>query len=225
MKNRIWSFTLTLVLLCTLAVNASASDPIPDLSQNGSITFSMDLNDVLLDSGSMNLCKVGEIEKQDSNYSFQLIEKLQDSDVLLDKLDDPILAEELLTLAKEKDLEKITAPITEGKAVFTDLPVGLYVVWQDDQDATRGFSPIQPFLISVPKFQDDEYALDVTADPKVPVETTPPETTTPPSPPDEYLPYTGQLNWPIPVMALSGAVLFIVGWILCAGRKRTENEK
>ena len=39
MKNRILSFLLVLVLLSALAVNASAAHPVPDLSQNGSLTF------------------------------------------------------------------------------------------------------------------------------------------------------------------------------------------
>jgi LPXTG-motif cell wall-anchored protein len=34
------------------------------------------------------------------------------------------------------------------------------------------------------------------------------------------LPQTGQLNWPIPAMAIAGAVLLVLGWILLAGRKR-----
>lgn len=225
MKKKICFLLLVLVLLSTFTVTASASHSVPDLSKNGSLTFLMDLDGVPLDGGSLNLYKVGQIVEDDGDYSFQLIETLQGSNALLDSWEDPVLAEKLLTLAKVVQLPKLTTPIRKGKAVFTDLPVGLYVVWQDEADATRGFSPIQPFLISVPTFRNDEYVLDVIANPKVPLETTPPEPTTPPSFPDKYLPQTGQLKWPIPVMALSGIVLFTVGLILYAGRKRTENEK
>ncbi|MCD8077149.1 MAG: hypothetical protein LUE63_01990 [Lachnospiraceae bacterium] len=39
------------------------------------------------------------------------------------------------------------------------------------------------------------------------------------------LPQTGQLNWPIPVLALSGLLLFMLGWYLNrTGRKRDEYE-
>ncbi|MCD7821787.1 MAG: hypothetical protein LUG64_06230, partial [Clostridiales bacterium] len=35
------------------------------------------------------------------------------------------------------------------------------------------------------------------------------------------LPQTGQLNWPVPVLAVSGVVLFALGWGLSrSGRKR-----
>ena len=47
--------------------------------------------------------------------------------------------------------------------------------------------------------------------------------TPPPPPPD--LPQTGQLNWPIPTMAIAGAVLLVLGWILLAGRKRVDHEE
>lgn len=221
MKNRILSFLLVLVLLSALAVNASAAHPVPDLSQNGSLTFQMELDGVALDNGSLNLYKVGEITDDDGNYFFQLIDGRE---ILLSEEIDQILAEEMLTLAKASALTKLSAPIEGGKAAFTDLPVGLYVVWQDTSDATEGLFPIQPFLISVPRFQNGIYASDVMAKPKNAPETIPPETTVPPKP-DETLPQTGQLNWPVPVMAMAGAVLFILGWLLFTRGKRMSHEK
>lgn len=225
MKNRMISLLLALVCVCALTVNASASHPVPDLSRNGSLTFVMDLDGKLLDGGKLNLYRVGDITEEDGNYGFQVIEQLQGADVSLEDVSDPVAAEQLLTIAKVMELEKLSAPITQGKAVFTDLPVGLYVVWQDGADATKGYGPIQPFLISIPKFQNDTYVTDVVADPKVPLETAPPETTAPPTEPDEDLPQTGQLNWPVPVMAVSGAALILAGLILCTSRKRTGDEK
>ena len=216
MVKRISSMLVMLLLIGCLTVTAFAAHPVPDLSQNGSLTFIMDLDEQRLDGGNLNLYRVGDIAEDDGNYFFRLIddrELTQDSDL------DLLLAQEMLTLAKEMDLEKITAPIQEGTAVFEDLPNGLYVVWQDDADATKGFSPIQPFLISVPRFQEGEYVLDVVAEPKVPLETAPPETTVPTTP-DEQLPQTGQLNWPVPVLALSGAVLLILGFLLRAWGKK-----
>jgi len=226
MKNRILSLLLAMVLLSALVVSASAAHPVPDLSKNGSLTFVMDLDGVLLDNGNVNLYKVGEIAEEDGNYGFVPIEKLQGMEVELDSVGEPYLAEELLTLAQAMALTKITAPIEDGNAAFSDLPIGLYLVWQGSEDATEGLFPIQPFLISVPKFQNGTYELDVLAKPKNAPETIPPETTKPTPPPsDEKLPQTGQLNWPVPAMALAGAVLFITGWILCISRKRMGNEK
>ena len=48
----------------------------------------------------------------------------------------------------------------------------------------------------------------------------------PPTEPGEPdLPQTGQLNWPIPLMAVAGLGFFVVGWTLCFGKKREHNEK
>lgn len=60
-------------------------------------------------------------------------------------------------------------------------------------------------------------------------ETTPAGTTAGPSasvtgtqPPK--LPQTGQLQWPIPVLAVLGIILFTIGWILYFGRKNRHDE-
>ena len=222
MKNRMLSALLALILMSALIVHASAVHPVPDLSQNGSLTFEMGLDGTALDNGNLNLYKVGEIAEDDGNYFFQLMDERE---IKKESQIDENLAKEMLTLAKEMSLTKLTAPIEEGSAEFADLPVGLYVVWQDEKDATKGLFPIQPFLISVPRFQNGTYELDVLAKPKNAPETIPPESTEPPPPPPPKLPQTGQLNWPVPVMALTGTMLFVMGWILCMSRKRISNEK
>lgn len=224
MVKRIIAMLVMLRLIGCLAIPAFAAHPVPDLSKKGSITFVMSLDGELLDGGKLNLYRVGDIAEEDGNYSFALTDPLDGSDLTLDDVSDPALAQELLTLAKAVKLEKITAPIEDGAAVFTELPVGLYLVFQNKGDATRGFSPIQPFLISIPRFQNGDYELEIVAKPKVPLETAPTEPSTPPSTPPPSpppnLPQTGQLNWPVPVMAILGCVLFVLGFILCIDRKR-----
>lgn len=226
MKNRIVSILLALAMLFVIAVNASATNAMPDLDKKGSLTFTMELGGQPLTSGKLNLYQVGTIEElSEDEYGFRLFAAVGRTAVTQDELYDPVVAEEILTSAKDSGLPAITAPIENGTVKFENLQTGLYVVWQDEGDAPEGLLPIQPFLISVPRWQGDHYALDVEAEPKVPVETKPTEPTEPTTPPDDKLPQTGQLNWPIPVMALSGAVLMIIGWILCLGRKRSGYEK
>ena len=220
MKKRICVLAVCLLLLLSLTATAQATHPVPDLSRNGSLTFRMTAGDAVLDSGFLNIYKVGDLTEEDGNYFFTLLdgEKITTGSRL-----NLILAEEMLTLAKEEKLTARAAKIEKGSAAFHDLKHGLYVVWQSKADACEGYAPINPFLISVPRFIDGEYILDVVADPKVPFETAPTEPPTqPPSPPPPELPNTGQLNWPVPVLAVSGAALVILGIVL-AGRKRGEN--
>ena len=224
MKKKILTFLLVLVLMHSTALQVSATNPMPNLSDNGSITFEMIKNGTPLDGGSLNLCKIGDIQEKDDNYSFILIEELKGNDVDLGTPTNPDVAEKLLKLAKKYPLTIQNAPIVKGKASFSELPVGLYLVWQDEEDATDGFSPIQPFLISIPKRDGNQYIHDIVAKPKVPLETEPTTPPPPPPPPPPNIPQTGQLNWPVPVMATLGCVLFVLGLILYSGRKGTDDE-
>lgn len=231
MKNRILSLLMALGLVFVLAVNASATnEPVvmPDLEKKGSLSFTMDVDGVPLDSGALNLYYVATIAQVgEERYDFQLTEELAAAGAALDTEDlyDGIQAKKMLEVSGRVLPGYLTAAIDAGKAYFADLDAGLYLVWQGEQDASDGYAAIHPFLISVPKWQNGVYAMHVDADPKVPFETKPDEPPPPPPPPPPELPQTGQLNWPVPVMAVSGMVLFVVGWILCVRRKRMEHEE
>lgn len=105
-----------------------------------------------------------------------------------------------------------------GNALFENLTLGLYLVVQSDADAATGYYPVMPFLVTVPGRQPNgylDYAVD--AAPKMqpidPKPTPKPDGEVPNQPPvTGILPQTGQLNWPVPVLAVSGMVLFLLGW-------------
>lgn len=228
MKNRILSFLMALIFMVVLAVNASATE-MPNLEDKGSLTLAMNYNGQPLNSGKVNILAVGELKRNPGNaYDFQLFASLGKSTLTQEELYSVDTAAELLTAAKKLYAKNIlSVSITDGKAVFKDLNAGLYIVWQEESDACDDLSAFQPFLISVPRWQGETFVMDVTAAPKVPLKPEPPEPTetTPPPPPPPELPYTGQLNWPVPVLAVSGAMLMLIGLILCVSRKRNNYEK
>ena len=228
MKNRILSCLMALVFIVVLAVNASATTEMPNLEEKGSLTLTMHYDGQPLETGNVNILALGEVAEISENvYDFKLFASLGKTTLTQKELYSAEVAESLLTNAKKVYAGNIiSAPISDGKAVFNELNTGLYVVWQEEIDACDGMSAFQPFLISVPRWQADAYVMDVVAAPKVPLlpEPTEPPGPPPPPPPPE-LPYTGQLNWPIPVMAVSGAMLMIIGLILCVSRKRSNYEK
>lgn len=229
MKKRIVSLLIAAVLLCCMPLDVFAAQSLPDFTSKGSITFQMSYDGVYLDGGKMNICKVGNIVEKDGEYVFQTLPSLG-GNVLTDKeATSPATASKLLELVKKSGLKKISAPISKGKAVFSDLSVGLYLVWQDAGDAIEGYSPIQPFLISIPQFDGSKYIQDIVCKPKVPLKPKPSEPPPPPTPPTPptppELPPTGQLNWPVPVMGVAGFLLFAFGLIFDMREKRAENEK
>jgi hypothetical protein len=232
MYNRILSILVALSLLFVCAVKTSAmaqeSATMPDLTQKGSLTFTMDVEGVPLDSGSLNLYYVATVTLMThKQYDFRLLDALAAAGGRLNTQDlyDDEQAWDLLIVAQDALDQYLTQPIRDGKACFTALEAGLYLAWQSPDDASEGYDAIAPFLISVPRLQDEVYVMDVEADPKVPLETEPTTPPPPPPPPPPELPQTGQLNWPVPVMAVTGMALFVVGWILCWRGKRMENEK
>ena len=228
MKNKISAFLIALVLLCCMPLQVFAAQSVPDLSAKGSITFLMRVDGKDLDGGKMNIVRVGEFDNDGEDYFFRLLPSLGGTVLSSKNLTDPAFASNLLVLSKNAKLEKTVALISKGKAVFSNLPMGLYLVWQDSNDATEGYSPIQPFLISIPQLDGTKYIQDIVSKPKVPIETKPSEPPTPPPPPPPpppELPPTGQLNWPIPVMGAAGFMLFVYGLILDIREKRAENEK
>ena len=213
-------------MLCVFGVTAAAHE-VPDLNKNGTVTFTMDWDGIPLDSGRLSMYKVGEIVDNDGSYSFELIGKRNDKYLSPENLGAPDLAKELAWLAKAEKLTERSAPIQDGEASFSDVIPGLYVVVQAEEDAADGFAPIDPFLISMPKFENGSYEYRVKADPKVPLQTAPQETTQPPAtePKDSQLPQTGLRNWPVPLLAVSGLVLFAASWMLCFGRKKEGHGK
>lgn len=228
MKNRILSVLLALAMMFALAVNASATGEMPPLDEKGSLTLVMSYNGQALKDGKVNILRIGTVEKISENtYDFWIFSDLGKQTLTQEELYDPDVAKDLLVKGKKQYMKNIlSAPIMEGSVVFKDLDTGLYVVWQEEVDACEGLSAFQPFLISVPRWQYDHYDLNVAAAPKVPIKPEPPEPTEPPGPPPPpELPNTGQLNWPIPMMAIAGVMLIVIGLILCANRKRNEYEK
>lgn len=220
MTKRISAAFGAIALMLCLAVAAQAA-VLPDLSQNGSISIRMEKDRELLDSGKIAICRVGDIVVEDWNFSFALIDALKEEDISLKDPTDPRIAEALAKAAKEKKLPRTYADIRKGDAKFTDVVPGLYLVLQEEADASRGYYPIAPYLLSVPRYENGAYIQDVDAAPKVPIETAPTEPT---KPTDPSLPQTGQTNWPVPMLSVSGLVLITFGWFLRYGKQKERHE-
>lgn len=223
MKIRLFPLVLALILALSPLVQAH---PVPDLTKNGTISIEIRFQGEAVDGGSMELYRVGDIVEENGNYFFALVPQLAHSGLSLDDINDPALAGELARLVGDSGLESQSAPVEDGIAAFEDVAPGLYLVMQ--HKAATGFAPLNPFLLSMPRYDNGTYVTDISARPKVPLETEPTEPTnptepTPPGPLVPQLPQTGQLNWPVPLLAVLGLTFFAVGWMLCF-RSRRDSE-
>ena len=156
--------------------------------------------------------------ENDGNYSFVPVKAIRGDIPEFGDIESPELAGKLAKL--EKKLTPVTAdPVTvdkDGNATFSDLTFGLYLVVQ--KTAASGYGKTAPFLVSVPYLYADEYQYDVTSQPKtdlkreVPTKPTSPTTKpTTSSGGGKKLPQTGQLWWPVPVLACAGLGCIAVG--------------
>lgn len=225
-KNRIAAL-LMCMLLCVLSVTAYAHD-VPDKNRHGTVTVEMKYDGKTVKDGILTAYRVGLVQEYDGNYSFVKTTTMEGFSGSYDNINDSKLAEDVADFVKTHNIPAYsTAENSDGKAVFTDLELGLYLIVQTK--ASNGYEPLNPFLISVPMNEGGRYVYEVNAEgkfqlhqkpePTTPTEPLEPKPTTPTKPLETILPQTGQLNWPIPVLVMLGLFLFAVGWL-----QRTGNE-
>lgn len=217
--KRILSLILSILLLGTLPVAAFAHDVPQDIP--GSIEVSVQYGGKAVSGGTITCIQVGEVCEENGNYSFR---RCVDEHPLTD-MQSPELAGELERFAKDNQLTgKKQAIGSDGTAAFTDLKIGVYLLVQETP--AEGYTKLKPFLVTVPYMENGKYVYDVTAQIKSELERTPEtEPSAPTTPSEPKLPQTGQLNWPVPLLAVLGLGLLSIGWLLCFGKKKDGYEK
>lgn len=264
-KKHAAALLLGLVLLAACALPAfatSANIKLTDGHGNpntGSIHVNLydSTNNKALSGGELTVYRVAEVQRKNGNLNFEYCGDFDGCAIELDDLTDSTLAGQLQEYLSDNAEGTVREVDANGNVNFYDLELGLYLVVQTK--ASKGYKPVNSFLVSLPMAEDGEWNYEVDASPKVGAYT--PEPETPPSPPDTpdkpdkpdtpdtpetpgnpdnpvapgnpdnpvapgspdnpvlpghpdhpVLPQTGQLNWPIPVMAVSGMLLFAYGW-------------
>ncbi len=214
---------LALSVLLSFPLTAYAHD-VPQERDDCSIEVIVRYDGENVDGGTLTAIRVGYVDEEDGNYFFsQEFTNTQIEDITSSGASKA--QKEFYENNKSNyDFYTQTQTVKDGKATFTGLSTGLYLIIQNK--AADGFSKMGAFLVSVPYIEDGEYQYHVTAAIKSELEREPEPTEPPPTEPaDPKLPQTGQMNWPIPLLVVAGLVFFVVGWALCFGKKREHNEK
>lgn len=221
MRRQLISLIVAILLLCSLGMPVFAHD-VPDLTRPGTIKVSMCCGETSVPGGSLSVYQVGYIHEENGNYSYQLTEDFAESQLTLENVQSAELAAGLAEYTVAHGLEGVTKDIDDEGRVTFDVEPGLYLLVQ--QDPARGYSAAKPFLVGVPNMEDGTYIYEVNASPKINLTPAPTEESTEPhnpTKPDEKLPQTGQLNWPVPLLAVAGLGLFLLGCVL----RRKENDE
>lgn len=250
-RKRLPAFLTAVLLLCALSLTAYAH-PVVDLSQKGSIRVAMRYGEQAVPGGAMTLYRVAAVQEDDGNFGFVLTGDFADCGIELADLQSAGLAKALADYAAGAELEGQTKQIAEdGTVLFAELEPGLYLLVQTQPAAgyyaANPFLVSVPMLEEGEYVYDVQAGPKAELSPTpgipfipiipiIPVFPTPtPEPGVPvisvdiePAPPAEegpavpILPQTGQLNWPVPVLAAAGLGLFAAGWALRYGKKDDE---
>jgi len=199
---------LLLVLICTVALSANAA-----VAENGSIEIKVEYGDEKITGGELIAAKVGYADAENAVFrqvtNHAVIENIGQSTAVTQMQNFYAANKNSYSFGVYK------ADVKDGAAKFTDIPEGLYLIWQET--AASGYEKLSAFLVSVPY----DGKMDVTAASKTALELETEEETKPSSPSgNKKLPQTGQLEWPIPWLALTGMILFVLGWWLFFGKRK-----
>lgn len=212
----LFALTLALCLLCGVCTVAYAHE-VPDLTRTGSITVEMIYNGKPVSGGTLTAYRVGQIVNDDENYSFGKTDAMAGFTGNYDDMGSADLARDVAAYVRRHNIsDSAAARNVNGKAVFSDLELGLYLVVQTENSS--GYETLNPFLIALPMNEDGHYVYQVNAEGKFEL------TKKPDKPWEPTLPQTGQLNWPVPLLTVLGLCLFSAGWVLYAGGRKERHE-
>ena len=204
-KKIILSSLIFIMLIASLIGTVSATDL-------GTIQF-VAINNT--DSKAVENLEVSvyQVSKQDAQGNFEFAFGFEDCTLDVDNLSESNL-ENLKTYAKTNAEPLFTKTTdTTGKFTLTNLDLGTYLLVQENKTDEI---TMQTMLISVPELTvENGLKYEITAKPKILNKEIVDQNNSGKTElvKDSQLPYTGVLNWPIPVLVIAGIAIFCVAWL------------
>lgn len=221
MKRWLVALLAAVMLVSFCAVTAFAHD-VPQDRDDCVIEIGVAYDGKPVSGGTLTAIRVGFVDSDDGNFFFSRV----GDDLKLDDVQSVSAVSDLFAYYEAQkssvDFETETVAVQNGSARFTGLSTGLYLIVQ--KTPATGYSKLSSFLVGVPYLQDGVYVYELSADAKTSLEREPEEEPKPDKPTPPTLPQTGQLNWPVPVLACAGVFLMAFGWLLRFGRKKEDYE-
>ncbi|MCI6044665.1 hypothetical protein MR857_15345 [bacterium] len=227
--RKILSGIVSVFVICVWGTTVFANE-VPDLTREGSVSVKMQYKGNAVSGGNLTIYHVGDVQEDNGDFFFDCSGDFVDCGYSLENVESPELANQLAEYADTHNIKGKTKTIAQdGTVIFEKLKPGLYLFIQTE--AAEGYEKVSPCLVTVPLTVDGKYTYDVDASPKMELTKknqsspgTPGGSKTPSVSTGSRLPQTGQLNWPIPVLAVSGILFFVVGWILKYGKRKNSHE-
>lgn len=160
------------ILIITLSVGnnivlADTGNHIVNLNKKASVTITLkDLNENIAVSGAkLSVYQIATVNKENNNLKFNYLDNFKNCNGDLTNLTDSSLTSTIDKCINNKDLPLQTKLTNESGIVkFDNLQLGLYLVKQTNK--VSGFSNIDPFLVVLPKEENNNWIYDIKAYPK-----------------------------------------------------------
>ena len=220
------------IFLAVLSIVLMSVLSVPAAEQSGSLTlrcvFPTGDGERVLSDDTYSLAKIADAVITDSSVSYTTLEQFRSYDCDWQHQAASKMNEKAKALAYycEKNGYYTDSAVTDanGTLKFGDLSVGLYLVARTKTAPSNGDFVTDPLLVFIPQSVNGEAIYDVTATPKFSyVGGDTPQPTDDRTPPDDSLPQTGQLMWPVTLLSVLGCFLILGGSALM--RKEGSGEK
>jgi len=211
-------FAMTILAATGLVTARASANPVnpPDSGTLCAVAVDLQYNGKPVVGVPVTVYQVADMGRQ-GDY-FTLTEPFAGSGVDLASVnsaaDNVTMAQTLLDHARAGDVTgTMVSTGADGKALFGDLPAGLYLV---ESGQARGFSSITPYVLTLPELQSDgSWVYDVTALPKT--ELMAQRADTPSGPSTAHTAQTGGQIVPTPILWVGGGLAAGVGAMLMGG--------
>ena len=164
MKKITYLLTIIILLMSTTKVLANTNNNIVDFSKKGTITITLSNDDTnLVEGANIKIYKLADAYSNNNNLDFSYNSNLEECK---NNIKENIFDEETLNCIYNSNLitkEAITD--NQGYTSFNNLDLGLYLIEQTNK--VEGYSKIDPFLIYMPKFEENKWTYTINATPKV----------------------------------------------------------
>ena len=224
LSRDMWIIVCTLICLFLFSSYGREVMAEPQLVQNGNVQITMkdEESQKMIAGGTFTCMNVGTLEIEEGELNWKFTKAFAESGLDMNEIQTEAFAESLWKYAQSQSMDGITKKIdANGSVRFENIPSGIYLMVQ--RKAAEGYYKVRPFVVTIPVQEENGWCYDVDASPKMEKIKKKSDVPENPKVPEkgQKLPQTGQLNWPVPVLAISGMLLFITGWKI----RNAEDEK
>ena len=148
-------------------VLANTKDHVIDFSKQGTITITLNesITNAPVSNAEITIYKVAEFISKNSNLEYVYDDTIKECNIDLSDLSNQELIPEINNCINDSLINGQTS-ITDsnGTVKFDNLKLGLYLVKQTS--SVDGYSNIEPFLVTIPKEEENKWIYNIEAIPK-----------------------------------------------------------